>query len=34
MEVRNEIKEKGSWRQFLRLIQDTNPPKGILVLRC
>ncbi|MEQ6060544.1 ABC transporter ATP-binding protein [Bacillus thuringiensis] len=31
MEVRNEIKKKGSWRQFLRLIQDTNPPKGILV---
>ncbi|MEC3033512.1 ABC transporter transmembrane domain-containing protein, partial [Bacillus thuringiensis] len=31
MEVRNEMKKKGSWRQFLRLIQDTNPPKGILV---
>ncbi len=31
MEVRNEIKKKGSWRQFLRLIQDTNPSKGILV---
>ncbi len=31
MEVRNEMKKKGSWRQFLRLIQDTNPPKGILI---
>ncbi|PEI85688.1 ABC transporter ATP-binding protein [Bacillus toyonensis] len=31
MEVRNEMKKKGSWRQFLRLIRDTNPPKGILV---
>ncbi|PEO14535.1 multidrug ABC transporter permease [Bacillus wiedmannii] len=30
MEVRNEMEKKGSWRQFLRLIQDTNPPKGIL----
>lgn len=31
MEVRDEIKKKGNWRQFLRLIQDTKPPKGILV---
>ncbi|WP_242301299.1 ABC transporter ATP-binding protein [Bacillus cereus group sp. BfR-BA-01423] len=31
MEVRDEIKKKGNWRQFLRLIQDTNPPKGILI---
>lgn len=31
METQNKEKEKGSWRQFLRLIQDTNPPKGILI---
>ena len=31
MEVRNTEKKKGNWRQFLRLIQDTNPPKGILI---
>lgn len=31
MEVRDEIKKKGNWRQFLRLIQDTKPPKGILI---
>ncbi|PFE02929.1 multidrug ABC transporter permease [Bacillus cereus] len=31
METQNKEKEKGNWRQFLRLIQDTNPPKGILI---
>lgn len=31
METQNKEKEKGSWWQFLRLIQDTNPPKGILI---
>lgn len=30
MEVRNEIKKK-ELEAVLRLIQDTNPPKGILV---
>ena len=30
MEVRDEIKKKGNWRQFLRLIQDTKPRKGFL----
>lgn len=31
MEVQNTEKKKGNWRDFLRLIQDTNPPKGILI---
>ncbi|PEY34550.1 multidrug ABC transporter permease [Bacillus cereus] len=31
MEIQNKEKKKGSWRKFLRLIQDTNPPKGILI---
>ena len=32
MEVRDEIKKK-ELEAVLRLIQDTKPPKGILVLR-
>ncbi|PFA18566.1 multidrug ABC transporter permease [Bacillus cereus] len=31
MEVQNTEKKKGNWRDFLRLIQETNPPKGILI---
>ncbi|WP_459501235.1 ABC transporter ATP-binding protein [Bacillus sp. C1] len=31
MEIQNNEKTKGSWRKFLRLIQDTNPPRGILI---
>ncbi|WP_017152173.1 ABC transporter ATP-binding protein [Bacillus bingmayongensis] len=31
MEIKNKEKQKGSWRKFLRLIQDTNPPRGILI---
>lgn len=31
MEGQNTEKKKGNWRDFLRLIQDTNPPKGILI---
>ncbi|MCI0764211.1 ABC transporter ATP-binding protein [Bacillus sp. TL12] len=31
MEIHNKEKKKGSWRNFIRLIQDTHPQKSIFI---